>query len=377
MGISCFQEKGYTSLKSQFNNKTLLIGLKANKKLTELNSILQCLCHIEPLVDYYKYEFDKIKEKESYKLYHKKDLSLSDSFRQVIDKIWPDGASKRKKENPQYFQITDSYEFLEMIYLINPNYNENQEYLLNFILTRLHKELIISENNNDIFLSETNKDTALSNYNQNNPKQNRTKIDELFFGKYYTNLFCNNCNNNFYIFQPYIYGSYSLDQVYNYKNQTCQNGINELYNTNMINLNINEINIYDCLYYEKQMKNKNQLCRKCAIMTECRFQNIIYSSSKIITFIFNKNISLQNFFFSYEEKINIDLFVEEKNGKFFDLIGIIYSPYPNNYISYCKSPIDNKWYSYEDQKVEIKNNCQEIFQNIGFPYILFYQISES
>ena len=39
--------------KNNNNNKfsTLLIGLKKNNNLFELNSFLQCICHIQPIVN--------------------------------------------------------------------------------------------------------------------------------------------------------------------------------------------------------------------------------------------------------------------------------------------------------------------------------------
>ena len=51
MGISCDLEK-YSSIQDQFESNTLLVGLEPNSNLNELNALLQCLSHIEPLVNY-------------------------------------------------------------------------------------------------------------------------------------------------------------------------------------------------------------------------------------------------------------------------------------------------------------------------------------
>ena len=51
------------SIRDQFKDNTLLIGIETNTSMNELNATLQCLCHIEPLVNYIKYEFGKIKER--------------------------------------------------------------------------------------------------------------------------------------------------------------------------------------------------------------------------------------------------------------------------------------------------------------------------
>ena len=60
MGVPCNLEK-YSSIQEQFVSNTLLVGLEPNSNLNELNALLQCLSHIEPLVNYIKYGFKKIK----------------------------------------------------------------------------------------------------------------------------------------------------------------------------------------------------------------------------------------------------------------------------------------------------------------------------
>ena len=47
---------------------------------------------------------------------------------------------------------------------------------------------------------------------------------------------------------------------------------------------------------------------------------------------------------------------------------------PNdNFIASCKSPIDNKWYRYNNEIVIPIYNIQKDVINYGIPYILFYQ----
>ena len=89
MGI-CFQKK-YTSIDEQFKKIRLLIGLNENEQIKELNAFLQCLIHIKPLVNYIKYKFEKIKERKAYSSYHRSGKCLSDAFRDLIDKLFPNG----------------------------------------------------------------------------------------------------------------------------------------------------------------------------------------------------------------------------------------------------------------------------------------------
>ena len=91
----------FNSIEEQYINTELLIGLKENEKLKEMNAILQCLFHVTPLVDYFKYKFDNIEDIESYKLYHKKKICLTDSLKDLIDKVWPKDVKGKRDGNLQ------------------------------------------------------------------------------------------------------------------------------------------------------------------------------------------------------------------------------------------------------------------------------------
>ena len=59
----------------------------------------------------------------------------------------------------------------------------------------------------------------------------------------------------------------------------------------------------------------------------------------------------------------------------YELIGIIFSNFDSGineqYFTYCKSPVNKKWYCYNDSNIQnIKDPTKE---NKGIPYILFYQ----
>ena len=67
-------------------------------------------------------------------------------------------------------------------------------------------------------------------------------------------------------------------------------------------------------------------------------------------------------------------FIEMKDTGFqLKLIGVISYMGNENYISYCKSPIDFQWYKYEDDSVSKIINFNEQIINYGIPYIIFYQ----
>ena len=375
MGI-CFQKK-YTSIDEQFKKIRLLIGLNENEQIKELNAFLQCLIHIKPLVNYIKYKFEKIKERKTYSSYHRSGKCLSDAFRDLIDKLFPNGLRiiDNNENRKDIFKTENSNKFSNMIYQIEPNYNTSKKLLIQVIIMRLHKELNKVENSREQnkTTEQMSKEFAFNDFKQNFQEQHQSVISDIFFGSYYIQSLCSFCQNYFYNFQPYTFGRYSLNQVYIYKNQTLNLGQNELYMNNVFNININQINLFDCLYFDQQIKFKFQKCKNCGNIVQFNYKNIIYSSPTILTFIFNNDLAFDNISFFIAEKININIFVELKQNINYNLIGMIFITFQNHYIAYCKSPIDNHWYKYDDAIVEPQNNLNEILTTNGFPYMLFYQ----
>ena len=79
------------------------------------------------------------------------------------------------------------------------------------------------------------------------------------------------------------------------------------------------------------------------------------------------------------ETIDITQFVQQKDRPqlIYNLYGVIThigQSGPNaHFVASCKSPIDNKWYRYNDAFVNPINNLQKEVIEFGTPYILFYQ----
>ena len=106
----------YEDKKKKLKEKCNMIQ-KENEKLKELNAILQCLIHVTPLVDYFKDKFDKIEDIGADKSFHKKKLCLTDSLKELIDKVWPkDVKGKRDGNLQEISKVEESKELLGMIY---------------------------------------------------------------------------------------------------------------------------------------------------------------------------------------------------------------------------------------------------------------------
>ena len=378
MGIGtclCDQNKKNNNIQRQYIMIDLLEGLSPNNKLYELNALLQCLCHIEPLVNYFKYKFEEIKKISSYKKAKDNGLCLAECFKNIIDDLWPDIEIKNKSEIFTHINTKSSKKFSDMIYKINPNYNENQEYLIKFLQTRLHEELNKVENKNHNYTNNnlSDKNKSFQNYLNNFKEYNQSKISDIFYGTYYSyTQFL--CGHQEYNFQSYTFGFYSFQQVLQNKIITFNNGQNPLYINRIFNMN--EINIYDCLFYDNQIKSGYKLCKICSIEQQCSNKNIIYSAPKILCFVFNKNENVPMMNFNIENNINIYQFSEIKSMINYGLIGIIVYFYPNRYIAFCKNPVNMLWYSYDNDKVEKMFSIGEILNKRLIPYMLFYQHKE-
>jgi len=81
----------------------------------------------------------------------------------------------------------------------------------------------------------------------------------------------------------------------------------------------------------------------------------------------------------FTEYINITQFVQQRDCPklIYNLYGVIThidQSGPNaHFVASCKSPIDDKWYRYNDSFVNPITNLQKEVIEFGIPYILFYQ----
>lgn len=354
-----------------------LIGFTTNEILKDLNATLQCLCHIEPLVSYIK-NFDKIKAINSYNSYNKKGECLTDSLKLLIDDIY---SESNKQNKVKIIKTIDTFNVSDMILKIQ-NYDAANDFLINIILLRLHKELNKAEKEtmqDNTIIDRNNKEVVLSAYANNFSKNYMSKISDFFFGVYYNFIVCNNCGNNTYIPKFFTSFIFNLEEIRKFKYDTCIKNLNLLYNNNNIQ-NFGIININDCLYYDRLGKplppNINSVCQKCGIITELNFQTFIYFFPKILIFIFNKENLNFNVRFNIEKQININFFSDVKENQIYDLIGMIFNPEENKFIAVCKSYLDKCWYLYDDANCKFINNIQSEYEKYDNPYMLIYKIDE-
>ena len=111
------------------------------------------------------------------------------------------------------------------------------------------------------------------------------------------------------------------------------------------------------------------------------FITFLYSAPTILILIFNRGQSFQyKIKCEFYTEIDLTNYVEYKENNqpiIYDLIGVVThygdSDHYGNFIAVCKSPIDNKWYQYNDDMVDAVGNFKAQILDYAMPYILFYK----
>jgi ubiquitin C-terminal hydrolase len=217
-----------------------------------MNATLQCFCHIEKFVNFFKYnpQIDKIKNGNN----------LSSSFKILIENLWPkkyEKIFKNDKINKNEYYAPE--EFKKKISKMNSLFegiaaNDSKD-LVNFIIMTLHKELHKPnkniENNNNIFIDQSNQQMVFNNFAKDFMSKNQSIISDLFYGINCNITECLNCHNKLYNYQTYFFLIFSLEEVRKFNVQKYFNNNQFNFNNNFIiynNMNNNRSIVSDLFY---------------------------------------------------------------------------------------------------------------------------------
>ena len=179
---------------------------------------------------------------------------------------------------------------------------------------------------------------------------------------------------NYQIFNCLIF---PLEEIKNMKNNSIQ------FN-NFFQMNNNHVSLEDCFIYNQKSEyftgpNRNY-CNICKQLFDSIYTSKIYVCPNILVLILNRGKG--NIFdvkLDFTERLDITKFVSlrEKDKIKYKLYGVIThigeSGAAGHFVASCKSPIDNKWYRFNDGVVSDINNLQVDVIKFATPYILFYQ----
>ena len=360
-----------------------LIGLNNLGSTSYMNATLQCFCNIYKFADYFKSNKHLVdivnKDKNNFK--------LCSSFKLLIGELWPD--NYKHLGNIKAFSPE---EFKNKISAMNPLFKgsdmKDPKDLIKFLIDTLHKELNKPDNNtiinSDMNLDERNQLLMFENFCKDFIANNRSIISDLFFGVKCNLKQCNCCKIQYFNYLTYSLLEFPLEEILAYKKES--------YNySNSFAFNNNVINLLDCLNYKEKLniltgKNQN-FCKSCQKYTDFYMQSALWIGPEILIIILKQDKS-----FKSQAKIeifeNLDLFqfIEKKKaGYIYDLVGVInlIGNFGNRqFISYCRNPINYKWYKYKDSKVsEVVDLKREVIDytnpykdsDLAEPYVLFYQ----
>ena len=306
------------------------MGASGNKRVSNseyIPALLISFTKIKEFCEYFKYQEDKEK-------------ILSKIFNSLIDDNFLDGlVVEFNKLLSEKFNIIDNLTINEII---------------DFILTKLHKENNEIKNNN---ISEINNDDLdntgeLQTYNRflNYYKLNKSIIQDLFFREDESISICSQCKNKFYFFTQEKMLHFDMLKYHKLKKKK-------------------DLNLLDLMKQKEEKKQTNSFCQKCnsntnfLIIPNCKkFPEIFIISFDNI----NSNNMLEYYLsmpFGNEEYILIGIIIN-KNEKNEDVL---------NYNVFYKNKFSiNKWYIYDTAKKETRtvDNIKKICQN---PLVCFYQ----
>ena len=120
-------------------------------------------------------------------------------------------------------------------------------------------------------------------------------------------------------------------------------------------------------------------CNYCKRTCNCSMYTILSTGPIILIILLNRGKGIEfNVKITFTEELNLINYIQYNNtGFYYKLIGVIThygeSGMGGHFIAYCRDPISNDWYKYNDSIVNKVDNFQNEVINVGMPYLLFYQ----
>ena len=361
-----------------------LIGLNNIGATCFMNSTLQCLSQTKSLSNYFLKNSNKSKIlNNNLALQNPNNYQLSPIYQELIQQLW-------QKNGIKSFSPSN---FMQTIEIMNPLFKQGQagdskDFII-YILEQLHKELkksVKNKNKSQSPLNQYDKNNAFNHFFEEF-QQECSIISDVFFGMTETTNECLNCKQNYnkkginnpicYNYQIFNCLIFPLEEVKNMKNNAFMNNFIQMKQNNIVSL-------YECFYYNQKSEifnGQNQnYCNICKRLSDSLYTSRIFVSPNNLVIILNRGKgNIYNVKLNFNEEIDISNFVlqKEKPQILYSLYGVIThigQSGPNaHFVASCKSPIDNKWYRYNDAIVTPITNVQKEIIDFGTPYILFYQ----
>ena len=323
-------KSNYSKLKDEFPYPPL-IKFKETLEQKYILPILQCICNIPDLIEFFKYKnfSKKIKANDV------NDKPISYSIMDIIEYLWP-------SSNLDY----SLYDFSKVLNNIKNANNQNTNTFLITIIYKLHEELNNTPKNDIFEINSINdlshKDKVLENYINIFKNENMSLISGIFFATNYNYIQCPYCKTSKYKFNDYI---------------------------KSIHEKISKINLYECFEYKRRFQNI-EICDICN--NEIKYPTILFTCPKIlIIFLKRKEDNNKKYEFDFDENLNLRKYIERFDTGFeYELISFI-NMINEEYIAYFTNPINCCWYEYKNNEIISKEKLNDIDKSNSI--VLFYQ----
>ena len=375
-------EKNLNELVMKKNEKLKFptIGLNNIGSTCYMNATLQCLLHINELVNYLtsisSTDLSELIKKNSHV---SSNGQISQSFIKLCKEIYDESKAKisnncHSRHRKYYsYNLPDSIyptDFKNIIGTYNPQFrrfeaNDSKDLIL-YILQSMHEELNIYNNNikiTSINYDQSNVELSYNVFDNIYNKNNFSIISKLFYGTYIFRVRCKGCTKEIYNFQKFEMISFDMSK---YKGRY-----------------FNVIEGFKDNNKSEELNGDNKIyCRKCHKAENAEILTTIFEPPHylIINIDYGNNKKYQPSKINFDEKIDISQYINNYNGnnknKFeYRIVAVCthlgYSGSSGHYIAFCKDTNNDKWHEFNDSYCS-----QTYFSSInkGSPYLLIYEM---
>ena len=302
-----------------------------------INIILQCLSNIREVAQYY---LNPLKENKI--LQKSKDnpnnTYLGPLFLKLLDHLW----KSYKKE----YNATEIHNVLKKLMLNNYNTND-ASIIINFILNKLNEELNFNQEypnlEQDNPYDHFDADLTVKKF-QDKFMKNRTQISDTFFSAIKIKKRCLQCNHEGY---QYFFETSPVINIYLEENKE--------------NDNFNKLSFEQHFHSLLTVKEEQEIIEDCLICGSIQKKNQIkdvYTSSAVLIININREKDPNNkIYFRYPEFFDGKKMINAgmPNYQLTTVIKKIRNYNNNNfeYISFYQNIIDKRWYSFNNQRIEL------------------------
>ena len=184
---------------------------------------------------------------------------------------------------------------------------------------------------------------------------------------------------------------FSLEEVRKFKLQNnINNNLNQFNDYNQFinfaqfnDFNNNIVDIIDCFDYDRKinvMSGQNaKYCDYCRQTCNASMCTTLTTGPRILILLLNREKGNQfDVKINYTEYLDLNNYIQFNVGCKYQLIGVISHIMENgkdeNFITYCRDPLSNKWYKYNNALISSVMDFQNEVINYSIPYLLFYQM---